>query len=328
MQRTPPLPPELWEQIPPHVRAVLGLVFEGYERRIARLEREVAELREQVRKTSRNSSKPPSTDGRHSKRKPPKAPSGRKPGGPPGHPLHRRALVPLERVNEVVTCQPTHCRRCGQRVDGQDTQPLRHQVMELPPITVQVTEYQVHRLYCPGCGITTCGQLPAGVPVQGYGPRFTSLIALCSGAYRMSKRQIARFGQDVLGIPLATGEVCKIEQRVKYALRPAVRQARAYVQAQHTNIDETPWRERARRRWLWAAVTEKVSVFQIAPVRGGPVLRELLGPQYPGVVTSDRAKAYDTRPLGARQLCWAHLRREFQAMIDRGGPAKPVGELL
>src|SRR5262249_54762884 len=97
---------------------------------------------------------------------------------------------------------------------------------------------------------------------------------------------------------------------------------------QHTNVDETPWRERARRRWLWAAVTEKVSVFQLAPVRGGPVLRELLGPQYPGVVTSDRAKAYDTRPLGARQVCWAHLLREFQAMIDRGGSAKATGELL
>src|SRR5262249_15733248 len=164
---------------------------------------------------------------------------------------------PLERVNEVVTCQPTHCRRCGQRVDGQDTQPLRHQVMELPPITVQVTEYQVHRLYCPGCGITTCGQLPAGVPARGDSPRFTSLIAVGSGGCGMGRGQVGGLGQDVLGTPLGTGEVCKIEQRVKDALRPAVRQARAYVQAQHTNIDETPWRERARRRWLWAAVTEK-----------------------------------------------------------------------
>jgi transposase len=180
---------------------------------------------------------------------------------------------------------------------------VRHQVLELSPLKPHVTEYQIHRLYCPGCGITTCGQLPAGVPAQGYGPRFTSLIALCSGAYRMSKRQIARFCRDVLGIPLATGEVCKIEQRVKHALRPAVQQARAYVQAQHTNIDETPWRERARRRWLWTVVTPQVSIFQIAPSRGAPVLQGLVGQSYAGVVTSDRAKAYDTRPLGARQVC-------------------------
>src|SRR5262249_53534935 len=81
-------------------------------------------------------------------------------------------------------------------------------------------------------------------------------------------------------------------------------------------------------RWLWTAVTEKASVFQIAPARGAPVLRELLGQQYPGVVTSDRAKAYDSHPLQKRQLCWAHLRRDFQAMIDRGGSAKATGQIL
>jgi transposase len=106
MPRTPPLPPELWEQIPPAVQALLLMIIEGYERRITALEREVAELKEQVRRTSQNSSKPPSSDGPHVKRQPPKAPSGRKPGGQPGHPVHRRALVPLEQVQEVVVCKP------------------------------------------------------------------------------------------------------------------------------------------------------------------------------------------------------------------------------
>jgi transposase-like protein len=95
----------------------------------------------------------------------------------------------------------------------------------------------------------------------------------------MSKRKIASFCRDVLGIPLAVGEVCKIEQTVKQALRPAVEQARAYVQAQDTNVDETPWREHGRRRWLWTAVTAKVSVFQIAPTRGASVFLELVGQQ-------------------------------------------------
>jgi transposase len=205
---------------------------------------------------------------------------------------------------------------------------VRHQVIELPPLKPHVTEYQLHRLYCPCCGITTCGQLPLGVPVQCYGPRLASLIALCSGAYRMSKRKVASSCRDVLGIPLAVGEVCKVEQTGKQALRPAMQQARTYVQTQDTNIDETPWREHSRRRWLWTAVTEKVSGFQIAPARGAPVLHEVIGKQYPGVVTSDRAKAYDSYPLQKRQVCWAHLRRDFQAMIDRGGPAKATGEIL
>jgi transposase len=274
MPRTPPLPPELWDQIPPYVRAVLSVVFDGYEQRIARLEREVAELKEQVRRNSQNSSKPPSSDGPHVKRKPPKDPSGRKPGGQPGHPGHRRALVPREYVDEVVECQPTHCRRCGHQLAGQECNPLRHQVLELPPLKPHVTEYHLHRVQCPRCGITTSGQLPQGVPSHGYGPRLASLIALCSGAYRMSKRQVASFRRDVLGIPVAVGEVCKIEQRVKRALRPAVAQARAYVQSLDTNVDETPWPERSRRRWLWTVVTPQVSVFQIAPSRGAPVLCE------------------------------------------------------
>ncbi len=161
-----------------------------------------------------------------------------------------------------------------------------------------------------------------------YVPRLASLIALCSGAYRMSKRKITSFCQNVLGISLAVGEVCKIEQTVKHALRPAVQQARAYVQSQDATVDEMPWKEQARRRWLWTVVTPQVSVFFIASSRGAPVLEELLGKQYPGVLTSDRAKAYDTHPLQQRQLCWVHLRREFQAMIDRGGSAKARSDLI
>jgi len=333
--QTPPIPPELWEQIPPHVRAVVAVIIHAQAERITALETQVGELpqqvrvlREQLNQHSQNSSKPPSSDGPHVKRKPPKEPSGRKAGGQPGHPGHRRVMLPLEQVDEVVTCPPTHCRRCGQPLTGEEGEPVRHQVIELPSLKPHVTEYQLHRVCCPRCGITTCGQLPPGVPAQSTGPRLASVIALCSGAYRLSKRKIVSFCREVLGIGLAVGEVCKIEQRVKRALGHAVRQARAYIRTHDTNIDETPWRECARRRWLWTAVTPLVSVFQIAPSRGAPVLQELVGTSYGGIITSDRAKVYDTHPLQRRQVCWAHLRREFQAMIDRGGAAKPVGEIL
>src|SRR5919205_2611368 len=113
MHREPPLPPELWEQIPPHIQAALWVVFESYERRINVLEDEVRELKEQVGRSSQNSSQPPSADRPHAKRKPPQAPSGRPRGGQPGHPVHQRASLPLEDVGEVVVRAPTHCRRCG-----------------------------------------------------------------------------------------------------------------------------------------------------------------------------------------------------------------------
>jgi transposase len=335
MGRESPLPHELWDQIPSPVQAALWLIVEGYERRIAALGAEVVGLRGEVRElkaqlgqNSQNSSRPPASDGPHVKRKPPQAPSGRPRGGQPGHPVHQRALLPLEDVAEVVVRKPTHCRRCGGMLDGTDAEPWRHQVVEVPPPVPHVTEYQLHRLACARCGITTCGTLPPDVPVHSYGPRLASLVGLCGGAYRMSKRMVASFCTEVLGVPLALGEVCQVEQTVAQALDPVVQEARAYVQTQDANVDETPWRELQRRARLWVVVTQWVSVFCIRASRGAKVLWELLGEEYGGVLTSDRAKAYNGQPLLRRQVCWAHLRRDFQAMIDRGGAGAAVGEIL
>jgi transposase len=335
MRREPPLPPELWDQIPPHLQAAIWIMVEGYERRIAALEAEVGELKGEIRElqehlgqNSQNSSRPPSSDGPQVKRKPPRAPSGRKRGAQPGHAVQQRALLPVEQVQEVVVRKPPQCRRCGEVLQGTDPEPLRHQVLEVPPAILQVTEYQLHRLVCARCGLTTCGTLPPGVPPVLYGARLASLVALCSGAYRMSKRMVASFCTEVLGVPMAVGEVCHIEQTIAAALEPPVQEARAYVQERDTNVDETTWYQQQQRVWLWVAVTQWVSVFCIQASRGAKVLRELLGEGYGAVLTSDRAKAYNGQPLHRHQLCWAHLRRDFQAMIDRGGAGAAVGETL
>jgi transposase len=157
------VPVEVWEQAPEPVQNVMSARVAYYEQRIARLEAEVRELTARLKQNSQNSSKPPSSDGPHGKRKPPKPPSGRKPGGQPGHTPHQRALVPVEQVEQVIACKPEQCRRCGERLTGSDPEPWRQQVMELPPVHPHITEYQRHRLKCASCGITTCGELPAGV---------------------------------------------------------------------------------------------------------------------------------------------------------------------
>jgi transposase len=322
------VPIEVWEQAPEPVQVVMGAMVEYYEQRIAKLEAEVRELTARLNQNSQNSSKPPSSDGPHVKRKPPKPASGRKLGGQPGHAPHQRALVPVEEVDEVVVCTPTQCRRCGQGLTGSDPEPWRRQVVELPPVRPHLTEYQLHRLRCPGCGITTCGALPEGVLPTCYGPRLASVVALCTGGYRMSKRMAVSFCREVLGIELSVGEVCQIEQTVTTAVTPAVEEAAVYVQSCDANIDETPWKERRQRRWLWTMVTAQVSVFTVATGRGAAVLQTLVGEWYSSIMTSDRAKAYDRYPLRRRQLCLAHLSRDFQALIDRGGPGQAVGEAL
>jgi transposase len=322
------LPVELWEQLTEPLPVVISAMVEYYEQRIAKLEAEVRELTERLNQTSQNSSKPPSSDGPHVKRKPPKLPSGRKPGGQLGHTSHQRAWVPLSEVDAVIACKPAQCRRCGKQLTGSDPQPWRQQVVELPPVQPQITEYQRHRLVCARCGITTCGDLPEGVLPTCYGPRLASVVGLCTGGYRMSKRMVVSFCREVLGIELSVGEICQIEQTVTQAVMPAVEEATVYVQSCDANIDETPWKERRQRRWLWAMVTTQISVFTVATGRGAAVLQGLMGEWYSGIITSDRAKAYDSYPLRERQLCLAHLSRDFQAMIDRGGPGQAVGLAL
>jgi transposase len=322
------VPVEVWEQAPEPVQLVMQAMVEYYERRITQLEAEVREVTARLNQNSQNSSKPPSSDGPHVKRKPPKPSSGRKVGGQPGHAPHQRALVPLEKVDTVVTCKPEQCRRCGGPLAGSDPEPLRQQVVELPSVQPHLTEYQLHRLRCAGCGITTCGELPGGVLSTCYGPRLASIVALCTGGYRMSKRMGVSFCREVLGIELSVGEICQIEQTVTKAVAPAVEEAAVYVQSCDLNIDETTWKERWKRRTVWTLVTTQLSVFTIATGRGAAVLQKLVGKLYGGTITSDRAKAYDSQPLRRRQLCWAHLLRDFQAMIDRGGPGQVVGEAL
>ena len=146
MRQEPPLPQELWEQIPPAAQGVLWVLIASYEQRIRAVEAEVAVLKEQLQQNSQNSSRPPSTDGPAVKRAPTAPAAGRKRGAQPGHGRSERAVVPLEEVKEVLPCKPLWCRRCGAAVHGSDAQPLRHQVFEVPPVAVEVSEDQLPRL--------------------------------------------------------------------------------------------------------------------------------------------------------------------------------------
>jgi len=325
MGTEPPIPKELWDQIPLAAQAALLVVFRQYEQRIAVLERRVRELEDRLGKNSTNSSLPPSTDGPAVKRAPPKDSLGRKRGGQEGHSRQLRPLLPPSRSFEV---KPEACRRCGHELHGHDNEPLRHQIIDLPRIVPDVTEYRLHRLACPGCGVSTCGQLPIDVSRGQSGPRLQAATALLTGAYRLSKRQVSTLLHDLFGIPQCAGEVCALEQQVSAVLTPVVDELQDYCRTQHANVDETGWRQERRRAWLWVAVTRSVTVFAIALSRGSCVVRELLGEDYRFVLSSDRWSAYHGQPLLRRQLCWAHLQRDFQAMVDRNNAGSAIGEEL
>jgi len=326
MSCVPPIPVELWNQIPPAAQAAVLALVRQYEQRLQALQQQVDQLSQRLNQNSTNSSRSPSSDPPHVKRRPPKPSSGRKRGGQPGHARQQRPLVPAEQVKQTIPLKPSECRRCGQALHGEDPQPRRHQVAEIPPVQAEVTEYRLHRLTCTACGTRTCASLPAGVPAGAFGPRLQAFLAVLAGAYRLGKRPIRQLAHDLFGLSISTGMVVKLERSTADALQQPMAQLEEHIRTQPANVDETSWREAKQRAWLWVVVTPLVTIFRIAARRCGKVALGLLGSGYRQVVTSDRWKAYE--PFRRRQLCWSQLRRDFQAMIDRQNSGTPIGKLL
>ena len=288
--------------------------------------RRIAALEARLAQTSQTSSRPPSSDPPGTPR-PRRVPSGRRPGGQPGHPGHSRPLLPVAQVQAVVLVTPTRCRRCGRRLHGSDPTPLRHQVTEVPPVTPHVTEYQLHRLTC-RCGATTAAALPSGVPTKHFGPRLQALVAVCTGVYHLSRRTTVGLLADLVGVECALGSVTACEAIVSQAVAAPVAAAHAFVQQQPAaHVDETGWCEGRRRAWLWVAATATVAVFLVHARRGVAAAQALLG-DFAGILTSDRWTAYRRWPLRQRQLCWAHLRRHFAAFAECPGRPGWLGRAL
>ena len=307
----PPITPEQLAALPPEIRALVRAIIDHYEQQLAELKAELAGLR----KTPQNSSLPPSSQHPHAKPPIAKPRSKKKSGGQPGHPKRERALIPTEQCSEVVSRKPAACRRCGGQLTGNDPLPLRHQVWELPEVKPLVTEYQLHRLFCPGCGVTTCGRLPPGVPASQAGPRLVALTALLMGCFRQSKRRVALFLEQVLGQPCSPGWVVKLQKQATAALQsPYDQLAKQLPTEDQLGIDETPTKEGSAKAWLWGFVATTFTVFAIRTSRAATILGDLLTEQFSGVVNCDRAKMYWC--LGRLQWCWAHLKRDFQALID------------
>jgi transposase len=308
----PPLPPDLFDALPPAVQAYIRY-----------LEGRLADLEAKVNQTSANSSRPPSSDGPQVKPAPPKPPSGKRRGGQPGHRRHVRVILP---PGEVVEHTPTRCRRCAARLSGTDPHPILDQVLDLPAELRHVVHHRRHTLECPCCGTrTTAAPVPAAA--SGFGPKLTAAVAYLSGVGRLGKRAIRTLFADVCDLPVSLGAVSKLEQTVSRALAPIHAAAHEYVKGRDANVDETGWKQGKGKAWLWVAVANLLTVFLIRPNRNRAAFDALAGPT-PGVLTTDRFPVYTHLTGGRRQVCWAHLRRDFQAMIDRTDAASEIGEDL
>src|SRR6266852_5407581 len=255
METPAALPRDICERTPPEAQAYIGAL----EARVAALVAMVRTLQEQLNQTSRNSSRPPSSDP-PSHERPPRPRSMRRRGGQPGHPGSTRLLIPVEEVDAVVILKPEQCLHCRAPLSGEDPQPWRHQVIEMPPIKPVVTEYQWHQLVCAGCGEVTRAPWPEGVPSGTYGPRVQATVSLYTGSYRLSKRTTQHVMDEVFGVPMRVGTISPLEQATTAAVAAPVEEARTYVHEQAVaHLDETSWRQGDKHAWLWVAVTSLVT---------------------------------------------------------------------
>ncbi len=309
-------------------REVVVEVLLRMDRQIQQLAARVDRLERELRKSSRNSSQPPSQD----RPKPPpraKGRSGREPGAQPGHEGHGRELLPTWAADEVVVHWPVSC-GCGHVFsDGERVAvgaPARHQVEELPEIATLVVEHQCQRLRCPDCGARQRAALPSGVAGSAFGPRFQAAVVTLSVRNRISRRDVVELCEQLFRARVSTGTVDAILARAGDALEDPYEDLLGRVRrAKALNMDETGWRLQGHKRALWGAFTSQHAVLRIAADRHEDHARDLLADSH-AIVTSDRWWAYNHLPLGRRQVCWAHLRRDFQAHAEGRGAENEFGE--
>jgi transposase len=306
---------------------------------VAMLREQVRLLQEQVRtlqarldQDSSNSHKPPSSDPPWARKPSPKKPTGKKPGGQAGHQGHHRRRLPPERVDRYVDYIPSYCRHCEaalpRRPDPADPPSSWHQVAELPEIAAVVTEHRGHARTCGRCGELTRAPIPRDVRGHVIGPRLAAAMSYLAGRCHDGRRTVAEVVEDLFGVPLSLGSVSNYESQTADALADAHRRALAAVRsAAVKHVDETGWKRAGKRRWLWAAATRAAACFAVQAKRSWGAACDLLGRRGgQGVITSDRHHAYSPLGVRRRQVCWAHLKRDFVKWQEKGDQTRLLGD--
>jgi len=322
-----------WEVTPESIKLVLQFLLEENKQ----LKQKIEELEERLNKNSQNSSLPPSKNGFgakqerkvKAKRKPLKLKTPRK--------KQERKLYELEECAEVHEEKPITCKGCGYGLAGEDPQPERHQIVDLPVIKPLVIEYRLHELECEHCGEKTRAPLPEGVSARCYGARLAAFVAMLSGEFRQSHRQIQEMLKQVFKIEIARGTINRMRQEVSEAVAAATEEAMEFAQQQRVlNCDETGFSQsnkdgknpEQKKAWLWVLVSPLVSVFIVTLSRSQAIAKDLIGESFSGFLGSDRYGSYNWVETKWRQLCWSHLLRDFQAMAERPGVSQDIGKAL
>jgi len=290
----------------------------------------VEELEAQVGKNSRNSSRPPSSDGLS---KPPPKPrslrrrSGRKPGGQSGHEGHHLAQVAVP--DEVVPHEPEQCGGCGGSLEGAElTRVERRQVFDLPPETrLVVSEHQAAHRKC-GCGTVTAGVFPDRVraPAE-YGSRLRAFVVYLSVFQHVPYERIRQLLADRYGASLSTGTLQAFVEAGAVGLEPFLEEVRVQLtESPVVHVDETGARAAGKLYWVHEATTGTLVLYRLHAKRGKGGI-DALGvlPGFTGTVVHDGFTPYRRYEKATHALCNSHHLRELAAVEERGSQAWATG---
>lgn len=291
---------------------------------ITGLHEKIIKLEDQIKRNSKNSSKPPSTDHKNN------TPDINQ--KPPRNSRMGKSRLPFspDKIDRHLQCTQDNCSHCGSsqiQLSGQPSEIL--QQAELPEIKAIITEYQLQKYRCEGCGKNSTASLPLGVPDSAFGPKLMGLLATLTGVLHVAKREAIQLIKDLYDIDMGVGSVPNIEARVAAALDPIYDRIHKFV-IQHkfcTHFDETGWRDQGKRHFIWLATCQHAAVYRIDRHRSRAAFQRLIGQEiWEAPAVTDRYAVYSS--FKDHQFCLAHLIREFKAHGEREGPDKTMGLAL
>ncbi len=297
---------------------------------LSQQDQKLAVLEERLKLDSKNSSKPPSSDGPASGNRAKRRASGHKRGAQVDHKGSSRKMLDESQVDQVIDCQPVRVCECGAAVEVVGDEPIRHQVFDVPPVVkAQVQEYRRYAGRCTGCGKVHRAALPAGVPSGQIGPRALALVGTLGTRYHLTQNKIRDLMARVVGVDFSVGAISQAHGKVALALQAPVAQIAALVvQAPVKQMDETRYPREGAGNWVWTVVTPKAVWYSLLPSRARHVAASLVGEKFSGILVSDRYAVYDYVDADKRQVCWAHLLRDFTRIGARRERAGQIGRGL
>lgn len=277
---------------------------------VADLKGRTEKLERQANRNSQNSSQPPSADGPFIKPEHKKKKTRKKKGGQKGHPGHRQQIL---EPTQTIPVKPTVC-SCGCTHIEKIKPFYTHQLIEFPEIELDVTHYVLHKGCCKKCGKTVSAEL-LKEQGYGYGPRMSALIAELSGIQGTSRRSVQQFLNSVLGVPISTGGIQKVIDRVSEATKSAYDKIAEAARSKRVGyIDETSWFKNGNLQWLWVMATTSVALYLVHQHRSHEAFEELIK-YWQGILVSDNFSVYQ-KWVSKNQQCLAHFIRKARGLSE------------